>query len=69
MSTCRTCHTPIIWAKTPSGRPMPLDAEPSPQGNIVLRMDGIAIVGGEGSLRYTSHFANCPQAAQHRRAR
>ena len=69
MIICRTCQAPIIWAVTPSGRRMPLDAEPREGGNVTLRADGVAIVGGEGAVRYVSHFVTCPQAGQHRRTR
>jgi len=59
---------------------MPLDAEAHAAGGIVL--DGCADTWGEqrahflrvdeertGGDRYRSHFATCPQAVQHRRAR
>lgn len=75
-ATCRSCGAPIIWARTLSGRNMPLDAEPNPEGNVVLAR-GLAIVRekpsfelageDEGATRHTSHFATCPNAATHRR--
>lgn len=75
-ATCRSCGAPIIWAKTLGGLNMPLDAEPNPDGNVVLA-HGLAIVREkpsfevrgerEGETRHTSHFATCPFAAQHRR--
>lgn len=36
MSTCRSCGEPITWAITANGKRMPLDAEPSMEGNVVL---------------------------------
>lgn len=33
---CGSCDAPIIWASTVKGRPMPVDAEPDPDGNILL---------------------------------
>lgn len=63
-STCRSCGAPIIWAHTPNGKSMPLDAEPDPTGNIVLD-DGTARVEPNQTLtgtRHTSHFATCPHA-------
>lgn len=81
-STCRSCGSPIRWAKTPSGKRMPLDVEPSRQGNVQLGWVGgeeIAIVLGRqadiagcvvgGIPLYLSHFATCPSAAQHRASR
>lgn len=75
---CRTCAARILWCVTESGRPMPVDFEPSDEGNIAItpQDDGtwLAVVAGpleqvEGAsrIRRTSHFATCPNAAQHRR--
>lgn len=63
------------------GRTIPLDAEPSPKGNVQ-----IGVVGGEvlaivvnaedaaacqiqGMPLYLSHFATCPNASDHRKAK
>lgn len=51
---------------------MPLDAEPSQDGNVRLA-DGRAEVLGpleataSREVLYLSHFATCPQAASHRK--
>ena len=66
VSTCRSCGAAIVWAKTTTGKSMPLDAEPVPDGNIVLH-EGVAYVTGTGDRK--SHFATCPNAARHRRGR
>ena len=73
MSTCRTCGAEIIWAKTRTGKSMPLDAIPVGQdveGTCLLE-DGIAYFGAfdhkPDAPRYVSHFATCPNAAKHRR--
>jgi hypothetical protein len=38
VETCRTetCQAPIVWARTVTGKVMPVDAEPSDDGNIRL---------------------------------
>lgn len=36
MAECRSCSARIIWAEGPSGKAMPVDAEPSPTGNVQL---------------------------------
>lgn len=36
MSACRGCGAPVLWAVTPAGRTIPLDAEPSADGNVIL---------------------------------
>ena len=77
MSNCKSCGAEIRWVRTPAGKMMPLDAKPTPEGNVVV-VRGIGYAGtskytGDPNLlpgeefRYTSHFATCPQAGQHRR--
>jgi hypothetical protein len=51
---------------------MPLDAEPSKTGNVLLHSDGICEVLPNGMVGvretvYTSHFATCPAAHEHRK--
>lgn len=84
-STCRSCGAEVLWAEWPSGKRMPVDAEPDMRpppkgGELVLSVRG----GAFGKLivekyvpemhsphrnRYTSHFATCPNAETHRSAR
>lgn len=77
---CRSCHKPIRWATTPKGRPMPLDLDPHPDGNVHLGWVGgeelaLVLAGAElaaaqleaGTL-YRSHFVTCPDADEHRGA-
>lgn len=58
---CRSCNAEIIWATTPQGRRIPLDAKPlrvftiNEQSGITETVEG-----------YTSHFATCPDAEQWR---
>lgn len=71
MATCRSCDAPILWARTPADRLMPLDATPSDRGNVELVDERpgqapLAIVHPQppflaGDL-YLSHFATCPNA-------
>lgn len=71
---CKSCGAAIIWASIePSGKSHPVDAEPSEAGNIALSTRAGRVVArvlkkGEeyGHPRRTSHFATCPNAAQHR---
>ena len=72
LKRCRSCDAPIIWARTAKGKSIPLDASPTSEGNIVLAVFNVAHVlrSGEsaaGRPTYTSHFATCPNAAEHRR--
>jgi len=67
---CRSCGATIIFVKTAKGKSMPLDVQPADDGNIIV-VDGVAVyLKGEAppnKLRWKSHFATCPQAAQHRK--
>lgn len=73
MSACRSCGAEIFWAKTTSGRNIPLDADKVgplivPDGNLEFVESGaVMVVGAGGKMR--SHFATCPNANQHRRNR
>ena len=80
MSTaaCDSCGAAILWTLTRTGKSMPVDEEPHPDGNVVLRRDGgkgplIAHVLSKGdhvdvmTKLHRSHFATCPHAARHRR--
>jgi hypothetical protein len=75
---CKSCKRPIIWAVTEKDRRIPLDPEPVANGNILLQTRGNFLlpiaqvrfaVQLDQPLRYQSHFATCPNAAQHRRKR
>jgi hypothetical protein len=75
---CRdaTCQAPIIWAVTAGrGKRMPVDANPTPDGNVMLTLaDGsdtpVATVidpaapplGGWPGTLHHSHFETCPAA-------
>lgn len=74
-ATCRSCGSACIWGVTKNGKPMPVDLKPDPNGNLVLIDDGdprgaplarYATTADRELPHYTSHFATCPNAAQHR---
>jgi hypothetical protein len=76
MATCRSCEAEITWGVvTPSLRRIPLDLKPVPDGNVIIDGGGTARVlragedAPEGALRYRTHYATCPNAAQHRHAK
>lgn len=71
-NTCASCSASIFWARTGSGKAIPIDAAPTPTGNVELDGDtakswGTSHEWPEGAVRYTSHFATCPHAAEHRK--
>ncbi len=79
-SKCKSCGAVIVWAFTPRGKRIPVDAAPdATKGNLVLVPNGFghamrlvasAVSSADfGALHYTSHFATCPQADEHRRPR
>lgn len=74
MSTCKTCGGQIIWARTNTGKRMPLDAKPTPEGNLILStgelLPTVRTVGSAGhkpgQSLYRSHLFTCKQATAHR---
>lgn len=73
--TCRAeeCSAPIVWARTADGKAIPLDVEPTDEGNLAL-VGGKAMAyelehAAEKLPRYRSHFATCPAAPEFRKER
>lgn len=78
MAACKSCGASILWAKTDTGKSMPVDAEPTDDGNVLLYRTprGLqAVVMGARTepdpraSRHHTHFETCPQAQEHRRNR
>jgi hypothetical protein len=83
VANCRSCGAPLTWAITENDKKIPVDSDPSPDGNITLtREDGLDDRGKpilrarvfphsgatpEGAVLFKSHFATCPDASGHRR--
>lgn len=42
MAACSSCRAAIVWARTSSGRRIPIDNQPTLEGNIVLSVEQIA---------------------------
>lgn len=62
---CSSCGKKIVWIKDhKSGSSIPLDAKPE-----LRYVTDIDQTRGELLKTYTSHFATCPNAAQHRKPR
>lgn len=70
--TCRSCGAKILWAVTTNNKPIPLDDRPASDGNLHLE-EGVAYVDLDRERwpgpHYKTHFASCPHAKQHRKAR
>lgn len=70
MSRCRSCQAEIEFVRTSSGRAVPLDADPTPEGNVEI-INGTARVLGPHTLELLTpeerarlrmpHHATCPQ--------
>lgn len=58
MSECRSCKARIVWLRTQDGKNMPVDAETVEEGDTSW-----------DNTKHTSHFATCPNADKHRKAR
>lgn len=78
-SKCRSCGADVRWCITAaSGKRMPVDVEPVPDGNVwVDRIEQgtpiveVVLTGADVpaniALRYQSHFVSCPDSASWRR--
>lgn len=42
-SKCGSCRAPVVWALTEKGKPMPVNAERVPEGNIVLQYRAVGM--------------------------
>jgi hypothetical protein len=73
---CRSCDAPILWLRhARTGKRAPIDAEPVPEGNIVVGDDGTYVtlnaaqaaeVASRGGPLHFNHFMTCPDAADWR---
>lgn len=77
-AACRSCGAPIIWmVMEGTGRNMPVDREPDPEGTIIVlpreslarTIHSVPPLLPSGARRYRPHWASCPNADQHRRRR
>jgi hypothetical protein len=75
---CRSCQAPVVFVRTAASggaKSMPLDVEPTDAGNVWLNEKGQAVVVGaatpapDGARMFLSHFATCPNRAEHRRSK
>lgn len=76
---CDSCRQPIIFATTSRGKAMPVDVEPSSNGNVLLSPWHGAMLAGVlgpaqanaarrgGKALHLSHFATCSDAPAWRR--
>lgn len=77
MSTCRSCGAEVSWTRTAAtGKAIPLDPHPVADGNVIVDVAtnrATVLAAGTpmpvGVPRFISHFATCPHADSHRRAR
>lgn len=75
MTDCRSCGALVLWAKTSSGKAMPVDADPvGARGNLVLDTEAGELVVrvvrvGSHDPSWVSHFSSCPNAGTHRQRR
>jgi hypothetical protein len=79
MPSCRSCGKRITWLKTAGGKAIPVDEDPTENGNIVIDVERCQLVArvfkdaeaakaaGAEEPRYISHFVTCPDAPEWRR--
>lgn len=64
MANCSSCGAEILWVKTAASKPMPLSVASKQKRVVLADGDGTAMVRDT----YLSHFADCPNASQHRKS-
>lgn len=59
-TNCKSCGAPVRWVTMASGKPMLVNVPGETR---------VVVVAGVGRMdrAYTSHFATCPNADDHRR--
>lgn len=66
MPKCSSCGAEILWGISPiSGKRVPLSVKSKAQRFVFWHGSDLVVM----VETYLSHFADCPQAAQHRRER
>lgn len=82
MAKCKSCGAPIVWIDTLAGKKMPCDAEQviywerkgaagkivTPNGEV-LSADLTGEPDKATGVGYVPHWATCPAADAHRRAK
>lgn len=81
-ASCQSCGARIIWAATPAGKRVPLDAFPQDEGTIALvkgnkempeatflKKHEAEVARDAGRRLFVSHFSTCPNASLHRNRR
>lgn len=69
---CNYCSEQILWLQTANGRFMPVDAQPSPNGNVlrtgghggVLNKTKAIAARQSGAKLHLHHAVTCPHAAK-----
>lgn len=83
LGTCLSCGARFLWARTPAGKLMPVELDRRPAGDVTANVAAYRNAAGgafarvlkDGEVpdghewRTISHFAVCPAAEQHRKAR
>lgn len=77
LAECRLCHAPIRFVLLTSGKPIPVNPAPGPDGNVVAeplsygqyaRLEGWVVSAEHparpGMLRFTPHYATCEEAGR-----
>ena len=72
MSRCTSCGAEILWIKTERGKLAPVDAKSEKRfvlDPLAARLAPDAPPQARLVDTFVSHFATCPNAAQHRKDR
>ncbi len=73
LAKCEACSAPIFWSQTAMRSPVSLDAEPNPNGTMILLEDfegqyaAVSSYQSGDVVRYTAHRNTCAKASLERR--
>lgn len=67
MAQCKSCGAPIIWAETPNGKKMPLDAKPEKRAVLTVSASDKTVAQIQST--YMPHWSSCPNADAHRKGK
>lgn len=67
---CNYCDAPIRWLTGSTGKRMPVNAQPSATGNVIIRGDRAGVLGQrpaaaareQGEQLHLHHVVDCPHA-------
>lgn len=64
LSYCRSCGAPIVWAKSATGKSIPLERDSVPELDRHK-----AVIAFDPAAGHIAHFSSCPDAGKFRKGK